>query len=188
MAGFAIQRFYESEEELRRFCFGLKQQACPHCRLIGALILHGYLYGYDESATDKRVVRGRRIFCNNRKKRRPGCGRTFSVLSADRIKKFGITAVNVWIFLTQFMLLANKAAALRQLKISISASAAYRLWKRFADRQSPIRTALSRLCPPPKQPSATEPAIQTLAHLEAAFSPCACPIAAFQKRFQLSFL
>ena len=33
---------------MKQFYKELKLIKCPHCKLIGFLILHGYLYGYDE--------------------------------------------------------------------------------------------------------------------------------------------
>ncbi|MCK5543067.1 MAG: hypothetical protein KAI40_10275, partial [Desulfobacterales bacterium] len=56
----------------------LKIYACPHCNCCGCLILHGFLYGYDD--TDF-VRRGHRIFCSNRNLR-SGCGRTFPMLKS----------------------------------------------------------------------------------------------------------
>ena len=68
----------------------LKVTPCPHCRAIGALIRHGYLRGYDEGNLRHKAVRARRIFCSNRG-RRPGCGRTFSVWIATKVRRLGLT-------------------------------------------------------------------------------------------------
>jgi len=43
----------------------LKQYPCPHYKLIGFIILHGFLRGYDESSPIERIIRGRRIYCSN---------------------------------------------------------------------------------------------------------------------------
>lgn len=95
---FKAKRFCSCEEDLKRFHFQLKQTLCPYCKSIGFLNLHGYLRGYDEHDCCKMVVRGRRIFCNNRG-RRTGCGRTFSILAAQIIKKFLTSAKSFWRFL-----------------------------------------------------------------------------------------
>ena len=71
-------------------------------------------------------------------------------------------------------------------------SATYRIWKRFLQAQSRIRTALIAICPPPKQstvghsPSAAQ---ATVAHLQAAFQDSTLnPIAAFQVQTQTFFI
>ncbi|MBU1913243.1 MAG: hypothetical protein KKB22_06915 [Candidatus Omnitrophica bacterium] len=150
--------------------------------------MHGYLYGYDENAFNKKIIRGRRIFCNNRKKHKPGCGRTFSVLAVNMLKNFSITADSLWQYLTGLLNITNKTNAFISLKFTLSISSAYRLWKRFSISQSRIRSYLVRLCPPPECPDTPCAGIQTISHLASAFPDSSCPIAAFQQRFQVSFL
>src|SRR5882672_10490253 len=143
--------FYRSAAEWNALAERLKLTPCPHCQVVGALIRHGYLRGYDESSPQRKTVRARRIFCSNRNARR-GCGRTFSVWIADKIRRLSLTTGALW----------------RTLQ---------RIWQRFDRGQSKIRTALSGRCPPPAlsaQPG-QRPAAQVLAHLHAAF-PDACPI------------
>ncbi|QVL30231.1 hypothetical protein KIH39_15365 [Telmatocola sphagniphila] len=41
-------RFYRSEEEWSSIAERLKQTHCPHCKVVGTLIQHGFLFGYDE--------------------------------------------------------------------------------------------------------------------------------------------
>ncbi len=76
----------------------LKQTPCPHCKVVGTLNRHGSLLGYDESSPQQRTVRARRVFCSNRNARR-GCGRTFSVWFADKIRRLSLTAGALWRFL-----------------------------------------------------------------------------------------
>jgi hypothetical protein len=78
--------FYRSTQEWILIAERLKQTPCPHCKVVGTLIRHGYLCGFDESNPQRKTVRARRIFCSNRKARR-GCGRTFSVWIADKIRR-----------------------------------------------------------------------------------------------------
>ena len=146
------------------------------------------LYGYDENDDCRRSCRGRRVFCSNRKKRNNGCGHTFSVYAADKLKRLRLGARTLWTFVLLVVSLGNKAAALRKLNIDFSISSAYRLWKRFVSSQSHVRTALAKRCPPPKLPRARLPVEQTIAHLEAAFPRESCPIVAFQYQLQLAFL
>ncbi len=184
----AIKRYYKSEEDFRQFYINLKQLPCPFCKLIGALILHGYLRGYGESTVNNNDVRGRRIFCNSRKRHTKGCGRTFCVLTVNIIKSFCITANSFWCFLKAAVKPMSKIEAIKIAEFPLSVSSAYRHWKRFLDCQSRIRTYLLRLCREPKLPKTSCPAIQTIEHLKSTFKHSSCPIAAFQDYFQTSFI
>lgn len=174
------RRICGSQEEFEAVHAKLKTSACPHCKRVGNLIRHGYLRGYDEKQPREKTVRARRIFCSNRKQA-TGCGRTFSVWMADKIKRLLLTADALWTFLKQAVVTGNEFQAFRNLDSGLSDSAPYRIWKRFREAQSAIRTALARQCKPPEVAS-KQPAEQTLAHLEAAFADQPCPIAAFQVR------
>ena len=180
------RRICDSQEEFEAVHAKLKTTACPHCKRVGDLIRHGYLHGYDEKHQRKKTVRAWRIFCSNRKQA-TGCGRTFSVWMADKIKRLLLTADALWAFLKQVVVTGNKFQAFRNLKSGLSDSAPYRIWKRFREAQSAIRTALGRLCKPPEV-AAEQPAEHTLAHLEAAFADQPCPITAFQVRLQTFFM
>ena len=185
---YTVKRYYKSEEELLSFLRNVKQVVCPHCGLIGALILHGFLYGYEECSVNIKIIRGRRIFCNNRKSRNKGCGRTFSILAAPMLENFSITAGSLWSFLKGIRNLPDRLPSFRRLKITLDESAAYRLWKRFVHAMAKIRSVLSRYSPRPKLPAAACAATQTIAHLQTVFKKASCPIATFQHRFQVSFL
>ena len=165
----------------------LKLTRCPHCKQVGSLIRHGVLRGYDPMHLRGTTVRARRVFCNNRN-RATGCGRTFSVWIADKIKRLFLAADNLWEFLRQAILTGNKRQAFRSLESRLSDSAAYRIWKRFDQAQSAIRTALNTFCKPPEMAS-KQSAELTLAHLEAAFRQHPLnPIAAFQVTLQTFFV
>ena len=90
--------FYRSAEEWIAIAERLKQTPCPHCKAVGTLIRHGYLRGFDDSSPQRKTVRARRIFCSNRNARR-GCGRTFSVWLADKIRRLSLTTGALWRFL-----------------------------------------------------------------------------------------
>jgi hypothetical protein len=184
-----IKRYYDSEEEFCQFYKNLKQTMCPFCKFIGALILWGYLRGNDEDSPNKKVVRGRRVFCNNRKKRNNGCGHTFSVLAANTLKNFCITAESLWRFLKDNVTLRSKPEEPVKIKdFPLTKFSAYRLLKKFSESQSKLRSWLTRICQVPKLPKTTQAAIQTIEHLKAAFSESTCPISAFQDHFQRSFI
>jgi hypothetical protein len=87
-------------------------------------------------------------------------------------------------FLEESVSSGNKLQAFRKLNSGLSDSVAYRIWKRFLHAQSHIRTALMRLCTPPKL-LCSQPAQLTLAHLRDAFKQhLLSPIAAFQVSLQ----
>ena len=182
-----VKRFYASEDELQSVLAGLKQQPCPQCKVVGALIRYGFLYGYDEHDERQRSRRARRVFCNNRKANKNGCGGTFSLWANDKIKRLSLGTKNLWKFLKGVADHGNKLQALRQLNCNISDSAPYRIWKRFEWAQSRLRTALDARCLAPVIQS-DRPEDQVLAHLEAAFPGHACPLSAFQQTLQIFFL
>ena len=181
-------RICSSTQEVEALHAQLKITPCPHCQQVGSLIKHGFLRGYDQEHQLHKTLRAARIFCSNRH-RATGCGRTFSVWMADKIRRLFLSADSLWAFLTRAAATNNKLAAFRALKSGLSDSAPYRIWKRFSQAQTTLRTALARLCPPPKTAS-DNPAQLTLAHLQAAFPEehGLSPIAAFQASLQAFFV
>jgi hypothetical protein len=184
--------FYRDTAEWLAMAERLKQTPCPHCKVVGMLIRHGSLYGFDDSSPQRKTVRGRRVFCSNRNARR-GCGRTFSVWIADKIKRLSLSTGGLWRFL-QSAVAGSVGAALSATRSYLSDRTWQRIWQRFNQGQSKIRTALSGLCPPPELPAklptepAHRPAAQVLAHLQAAFQGADCPIATFQHTLRTFFL
>jgi len=169
----------------------LKCSPCPHCKHTGALNRHGVLKGYDEQNFKQKTVRALRIFCSNRGKA-SGCGRTFSVWIADKLKRLFLDVQSLWQFLEQAATSGNKCQAFQSLQSSLSDSATYRIWKRFLMAQSVIRTKLATLCPPPKRSPGTpcqSPALATIEHLKEAFADSTLnPIAAYQVQTQTFFI
>ncbi len=184
--------FYRNAAEWLAIAERLKQTPCPHCKAVGALIRHGFLRGYDDSSPQRKTLRARRIFCSNRNARR-GCGRTFSVWIADKIRRLSLTTGGLWRFL-QRVAASPILTAIRAVGCHLSDRTWLRIWKRFDQGQSKIRTALSGRCPPPELPPrlpaepAHRPAAQVLAHLQAAFPDAHCPIAAFQHALRTFFV
>ena len=180
--------FCRSAEEWNALAERLKQTPCPHCKVVGALIRHGYLRGYDASSPQRKTIRARRIYCSNRQARR-GCGRTFSVWLADKIRRLSLTTGGLWRFLHRAAT-GRIRAAIRAADCQRSDRTWQRIWKRFDRGQSKIRTALSGRCPPPALPAepGQRPAAHVLAHLHAAFPKALCPIAAFQQTLRTFFV
>jgi hypothetical protein len=180
------QWFYRSTDEWSALAQRLKHTPCPHCNAFGYLIQHGFLYGFDETSPQRKTVRARRIFCSNRQARR-GCGRTFSVWIADKIRRLSLTTHALWRFL-QRVVAAGIAQASRAANCHLNDRTWQRIWKRFDLSQSKIRTALSARCLPPELTAQSSPAAQVLAHLLAAFPDAPCPIAAFQHTMRTFFI
>lgn len=177
--------FCRSDDEWNAIAERLKQTACPYCKMVGMLIRHGFLYGFDDSSPPRRTLRARRVFCSNRNAR-PGCGRTFSVWLADKIRRINLSSGGLWQFL-QRAIAAGIAAAIRAAS-RFSDRTWYRVWKRFNRGQSKVRTALLGRCPPPTLLAEHRPAAHTLAHLHAAFPNADCPIADFQHAMRTFFV
>lgn len=176
--------FYRTAAEWTAIAQRLKLTPCPHCQVVGALNRHGSRYGYDGS-NPRPTLRARRVFCSDRNAR-PGCGKTFSIWMADKIKRLSLNTAALGAFL--------QCAIADGIRTAIGASDGqrsertwWRVWRRFRLGQSTIRTALAGRCPPPELPAERKPAAQVLAHLRAAF-PDADPIAAFQQTLRTFFV
>jgi hypothetical protein len=186
--------FCRDDDEWAAFAERLKLMPCPHCQAVGALVRHGFLYGFDETSPHRKTLRARRVFCSNRH-RRPGCGRTFSVWLADKIRRLSLTTRGLLRFLRRVVAdgiaSAIRASSIRAADRHLSQRTWQRVWRRFDHGQSAIRTALSGRAPPPEMPplSSRRPeAAHVLAHLQAAFPNVDCPIAAFQQATRRFFV
>ena len=157
-------RICSSKQELDDLFTRLKTTPCPHSKITGALIKHGFLRGYDQNNQLNKTFRAARVFCSNRH-RAGGCGRTFSVWMANKIKRVYLCADSLWQFLNTAVNSRNKLQAFQDLHSGLSDSAPYHIWRRFLNAQVAIRTALTGLCEPPQMVSDC-PAKLTLAHLQ----------------------
>ena len=159
-------RFVRDPEQLSEALFAVKAEACPHCRQTGWLIGHGWLRGYAERDGGLRV-RGRRLFCSNRFRRR-GCGRTVAVLLADVLPRLVVGALCLFRFVSRVVEGATRLAAWRSALRGVTSSRhAYRLWHHVVAAHGRIASALVQRCPPPTF-DGTHPIGQCLAHLDAA--------------------
>lgn len=177
--------FYRDDDEFNTLVEQLKLTPCPHCKLVGALIRHGSLYGFDENS-NRKTLRARRIYCSNRKAR-PGCGRTFSIWLANKVRRLGLTTTGLWRFL-QGAVANGILAAIRASPCRRSERTLQRLWQRFKRAQCKLRSALFARCTWPQPPAEHQPEAEVLAHLHAAFPDAPCPIAAFQHTLRTFFV
>lgn len=156
---------------------------CPHCQRAGTLIGHGVLRGYAERSSAW-VVRGRRFFCSNRF-RKGGCGRTFSVLLAQMLKRHVVRARTLGRFLAAAVAgVSLKAAWEEAARGLFSVQTGYRLWRHLTGSQPHLRTALCRDAPP-EDSRAPTPLGGLLDHLRSVLGRDACLFGAFQQRFQV---
>ena len=132
-----------------QFLLNLKLTPCPHCKTVGSINRHGFLKGFQGQDVRGKSIRAHRAFCSNRG-RSQGCGRTFSVWIADKVKRLFLSAAQLWRFLKESANTGNKRKAFKSLACDMSDSAPYRIWKRFQNAQAAIRTALSGICPSPE--------------------------------------
>ncbi|MGH8310257.1 MAG: hypothetical protein ACRETX_10760 [Steroidobacteraceae bacterium] len=184
MRGARQTRFVDDEAALRTIA--AKAVRCPHCGLYGTLNAHGWLWGNAEIGSS-RVVRGRRLYCSSRF-RRPGCGRTFSVLLSHMLAGFTVTTRTLARLVRGVVAGACRKAAWEQSGgTGLSLRTGYRLWQRLDRAQSALRTQLLGLCPPPYTRS-TLPLGGLLAHLDAALGPVDDVFGRFQSRLQVSLL
>lgn len=178
-------RYVSSVVEFEKYRTQLKSVPCPHCHSVGNLNRHGSLRGYGDQGSEK-VQRGWRILCSNRY-RRKGCGHTYSVLLADFLKRRIVTASRLWKFLEGILSGLSIKTAWEKIAPPFCLEYGYRLWRKFRDLQSEIRSLLCRKSDP-KLSSLKNPFLQTLQHLQNVFSSSSCPISAFQIHFQQPFL
>ena len=166
----------------------LKLRSCPNpeCRRVGCLIGHGHLRGYGEG--NERVIRGDRVLCSARRRCPKGCGKTFSILPCDLLRRRQVNAPRLFEFFEGMLRGLSRRAAWKALGIVFSIRHAYRLWQTFLAHQLRIRELLCRLLVPPPAGVAVAPALQLIQHLQAAFAGAPCPISAFQAWFQEGFL
>jgi len=166
----------------------LKLLPCPHCRRVGMLIHHGYVWGRPGIGPE-RTRRARRFFCSNRR-RRHGCGRTFSVYRADVLPGFSLTTSVAWLFLSAVATGASLEMSYLTLPADVpfSWSTLLRFWRRFRRHLPAIRSRLVDNCRL-QAVAPTDVTRETIRHLTRHLhDPPLNPVAVFQLRFHKPFL
>lgn len=171
--------------ELETLRLRAKLTACPHCGQIGTLNAHGFLRGYAVDGAS-RVVRGGRFYCSERF-RRPGCGRTFSLLLARFLGGFMVVTATLWSFVSGVLGGLCRKVAWEKAGSSFSRSTGYRLWRRLQLAQVNMRSCLSLVSPAPACAD-REPLAQLVLHIREVVPRNECEFAAFQYRFQRHLL
>lgn len=166
--------------------FSLKAQRCPRCGQVESLNRHSFLRGNDPQQTQGRCLRGQRVFCSNRGQR-GGCGKTFALVLAEVLPRHTVTATLLWRWLLELLAGLSIKAAAEKLRLPFVLETFHRLRRRLLRGLDQVRTRLCQELSPPAS-SQSQPLLQTVEHLRAAFPDSACPPADFQLRFQHPFL
>lgn len=174
--------FVRDEAHLQQQLRGVKQVTCVHCGSVGTLNLHDRVYGNHCCDADKRRMRGRRLWCSNRGKRR-GCGRTMCIMHAHLLPRHTLDAASADSLMKGLGHGHSIRAAWLKACTPISLDGVYRFVRRLRRGLDRLRTALHARCRPPPSTS-PDPLIQTIAHLRDAFPATASPSAAFQLALQ----
>lgn len=180
-----LSKYFSTKLEFVQFKDKIKLVPCPHCRRIGFLILHGPLYRLCLDANGNQLYRGHRYLCNNRKNR-AGCGRTFSILMSYVLKYLTASAFCLWKFLCSIKHGKAKNTVFKNSSFPFTARCANRWLEKLKKYQCTIRSHLLKKVPIPRLDS-NNALLQMLYHLKCAFIDSVCPIAAYQKYFQVSF-
>ena len=141
-------RYVPDEAALARLGDEAGQWLCPHCARSGTLNAHGSLRGGAENLPGKDAVRGRRFFCSNRG-RRPGCGRTCSVLLAQMLRGASVRTGSLWRFCRARLSGLGVLAAWEKERTGFSLESAYRWWRRWQQAEPALRSLFWRGREPP---------------------------------------
>ena len=107
---------------------------------------------------------------------------------AAMIKGFIVRTLHLWDFLKNIAKGMNVFQSFNMVKIPLSPTSIYRLYKRVRLNQPHIRSLLLRRSKPPSDIRHKDPLIKTIRHLGSAFKSNSDPPATFQYIFQRSFL
>lgn len=157
-----VPRFVEQRAELDLVLGKLPLLACAHCGRCGNLIGHGFLRGYVEHGSE-RVVRGRRILCSDRGRKR-GCGRTVSTLLTHFVERCVVTAVSLWALFSGLAEGLSVERAADKALFPLAPRSAYRTANALKKRTLSWRSWLSEMSAPPATDSA-RPLLHLSGHL-----------------------
>jgi hypothetical protein len=133
------------------------------------------------------MLRGQRVFCSDRGQR-GGCGRTFSIWSAEILPRHTFTAPSLWQLLSRLVGGSSIKGAFEALpSLPFALETCYHVLERLRQRLSVVRCLL---CREQKSPSSaqTDPLLQTVEHLRRVFPKSPCPLVDFQLQFQRPLL
>lgn len=155
---------------------------CPHCQKTGTLNRHSLLLGNDPATAQDQCRRGQRVFCSDRGKR-PGCGRTFSIVLAAVLPRHTFPAPLLWDLLRHWLTSHSLRKSGLELRLPFGLDTLYAIVRRLRHRLDAVRCLLCRRQPPPTSLQ-SDPLAQTVEHLHSVFAQGLDPIREFQIQFQ----
>jgi len=151
---------------------------CPHCHSPNFLNSHGNLWGFEQGSFS-REVRGKRILCSTRG-RHKGCGKTFSILSPNRLYRHSVSTPLLCFLFTLLLagipVLPAWNQTLHHFSAKFCQSTGYKILARLRGQHTQLRVRILSACPPP------------IRILPTAYPNRDDPITEFQIHFQTSFM
>jgi len=158
----------ERPDELNSLLSKLPLMPCAHCGRYGNLIGHGLLRGYAERSSDT-VVRGRRVLCSDRGRKR-GCGRTVSTLLTRFVERCTVVAATLWVLFGGLADGLSVERAAEKAKFPLDVRSAYRVSFRLKKQTLAWRSWLTSRVTAPES-AAQQPLVQLREHLIVAAGP-----------------
>jgi hypothetical protein len=108
-------------------------------------------------------------------------------MRAEVLPRHTITGPLLWPWLVRLLAGLSLKAAAEQLRLPFALETLYRVGRRLRRGLDRLRPVLCHVQSPPASRQ-SDPLLQTVEHLQAVFPADACPLAAFQLRFQQPWL
>jgi len=175
-----MKRYFDTENDIEEVLEYLPEAVCPHCGARGALVRHDNIW---RSGGAENGLRGKRVFCDNRRGR--GCGRTVAFWLSDTLRGRCLRAAELMRFILELLAGFSVWKAWRNAETGMTLRTGYRTFRRLVNNQSVIRTELFGLSPPPLQGKEKTPLLETLKILKEALGVNA--VSAYQKTLQKTF-
>jgi len=175
-----MKRYFDTEDDIEEFLRSLPEAVCPHCGAKGEFARHDNIW---RSGGAENGLRGKRVFCDNRRGR--GCGRTVALWLSDTLRGRCLRAAILMRFILELLAGSSVWKAWRNAETGMTLRTGYRTFRRLVNNQSVIRTELFGLSPPPLQGKEKTSLSATLKILKETFGVNALSI--YQKTLQKAF-
>ncbi len=175
-----MKRYFDTENDIEEVLEYLPEAVCPHCGARGALVRHDNIW---RSGGAENGLRGKRVFCDNRKGR--GCGGTVAFWLSDTLRGRCLRAAELMRFILGVLAGSSVWKAWKNAETGMTIRTGCRTFTRFVDTQSVIRTELFGLTPPTLQGKEKTSLSATLKILKETLGVNA--VSAYQKTLQKTF-
>lgn len=183
-----LPRYCRSKEEFESLREQLRTTMCDVCLLVGCVIRNGLVYGHLPCSA-QRVVVGQRVVCSKRYGSK-GCGRSFMVRLAEKVRGTSLGASELWELLEQLRGKGrvNAAWLWSDCQRWCTLATAYRLVRRTRNALAWVRTKLFGHCGLPASGKTGGVVLADLVEDLRNSFPAGCPVEEFQVKFQQGFL